>query len=159
LGQTHPKVVARYGQEYRQRLESQAQQLGVESMVDLDGHYLGSGELARAIAQASVVLLPYRSRAQVTSGVLAEAVAAGKPVVATAFPHAVEMLSDGAGTVVPHDDATAIAVALRQILTHQDVRDTMSRIAKNSAVMATWPAVGAKYRHLAQSLQIGQVAS
>jgi len=84
LGQTHPKVVARYGQEYRQRLESQAQQLGVESMVDLDGHYLGSGELARAIAQASVVLLPYRSRAQVTSGVLAEAVAAGKPVVATA---------------------------------------------------------------------------
>ena len=40
-----------------------------------------------------MVVLPYDSHEQVTSGVLIEAVAAGVPVVATAFPHAVELLS------------------------------------------------------------------
>ena len=33
-----------------------------------------------------------------------EAIAAGRPVVATAFPHAVESLASGAGIVVDRDD-------------------------------------------------------
>ena len=55
------------------------------------------------------MLLPYDSREQVTSGVLIEAVAAGEPVVATAFPHAVELLADGAGLLVGRSDPAAIA--------------------------------------------------
>ena len=62
-------------------------------------------------APADVVVLPYDSREQVTSGVLIEAVAARSPVVATAFPHAVELLGLGAGLVVAHDDPEAIADA------------------------------------------------
>ena len=46
-----------------------------------------------SIRSADVVLLPYDSAEQVTSGVLIEAVAAGKPVVATQFPHAREVLA------------------------------------------------------------------
>jgi glycosyltransferase involved in cell wall biosynthesis len=38
------------------------------------------------VRRADVILLPYDSRDQVTSGVLVEAVAAGKPVIASAFP-------------------------------------------------------------------------
>ena len=37
-------------------------------------------------------------------GVLVDAVAAGRPVVSTAFPHAVELLASGAGIVVPQRD-------------------------------------------------------
>jgi len=48
-------------------------------------------------------------------------VTAGKPVVATAFPHAVELLSEGAGIVVPHRDAASIAEALRTIITRPDL--------------------------------------
>ena len=44
---------------------------------------------------------------------LIEAVAAGKPVVATRFPHAVELLGDGAGILVPQQDPAAMAAALR----------------------------------------------
>ena len=57
-------------------------------------------ELHRLVQQADIVLLPYDSPEQVTSGVLIEAVAAGKPVVSTGFPHAVELLSSGAGLLV-----------------------------------------------------------
>ena len=60
-----------------------------------------SGRCAgKLISAADVVLLPYDSPEQVTSGVLIEAVTAGKPVVSTCFPHAVELLGGGAGLLV-----------------------------------------------------------
>ncbi len=54
-------------------------------------------------------MLPCDSPDQVTSGVLVDAVAAGRPVIATAFPHAVELLRSGAGLVVPQGDPGALA--------------------------------------------------
>ena len=66
-------------------------------------------DLTRLIGSADLVVLPYDSQDQVTSGVLVDAVACGRPVVATAFPHAVELLSSGAGIVVPQRDAAALA--------------------------------------------------
>ena len=90
-------------------LVARAASRGVADMVAFEASYLDAASLQRVVAQADVVVLPYESREQVTSGVLIEAVAAGKPVVATAFPHAVELLGPGAGLVVPHDDRTALA--------------------------------------------------
>ena len=60
--------------------------------------------LTALIQSSEVVVLPYDSKDQVTSGVLVDAIAAGRPVVATAFPHAMELLASGAGIVVDHDD-------------------------------------------------------
>jgi glycosyltransferase involved in cell wall biosynthesis len=99
------------------------------------------------------VLLPYDSAEQVTSGVLIEAVAAGKPVVATRFPHAVELLSDGAGLLVDRHDPAAIAAALHRVLTDRDQAALMSRHAAALSPGLLWPAVAAAYRELAVSLQ------
>ena len=62
------------------------------------------------------MLLPYDSRDQATSGVLVEAVAAGIPVVATGFPHAVELLGGGAGLIARHEDPESMAAAIRTIV-------------------------------------------
>ena len=95
VGETHPRVVEREGQAYRGRLLAQVDALGISSMVEFDGRYLDAASLQRIVGEADVVLLPYDSRDQVTSGVLTEAVVAGKPVVSTRFPHAVELLEYG----------------------------------------------------------------
>ena len=73
-------------------------------MVHFDDRYLTTSELHQLVQQADIVLLPYDSREQVTSGVLIEAVTAGKPVISTGFPHAVELLSGGAGLIVERQD-------------------------------------------------------
>ena len=104
MGRTHPKVAQRDGETYRDGLAQRARAAGVQDIVELDDRYLGVGELAELVQRADVVLLPYDSREQVTSGVLIEAVAAGRPVVSTAFPHAIELLADGTGLVVPQRD-------------------------------------------------------
>ena len=82
-----------------------------------DAGYRDVSSLTALIQSAAVVVLPYDSTDQVTSGVLVDAIASGRPVVATAFPHAVELLGSGAGIVVDHDDPDALASALRRVLT------------------------------------------
>jgi glycosyltransferase involved in cell wall biosynthesis len=120
--------------------------------VMLDRRYRDARALAELVAAADVVLLPYDSTDQVTSGVLIEAVAAGKPVVATEFPHAVELLSGGAGVVVPHRNPAAIADALRMVLTRRQVAAAMSHAAEATAPQLRWPAVAQRYRELSGRL-------
>ncbi|GLY14896.1 glycosyltransferase [Kineosporia rhizophila] len=151
-GQTHPKVLAHAGESYRHGLQARAHELGLDESVIFDSRYLTSDELNDLVAQADIVLLPYDSTEQVTSGVLSEAVAASKPVVATRFPHAQELLSTGAGLLVPHRDPAALAVALRTLLTHRDIAEGMSRAAVVAAPRTLWPAVAQRYLNLAERL-------
>jgi glycosyltransferase involved in cell wall biosynthesis len=111
------------------------------------------------VQSADVVLLPYDSLDQVTSGVLIEAVAAGKPVVATRFPHAVELLSSGAGIVVTHRNPEEIAVALRTVITQGELAAAMARSAAQTAPMLSWAAVADQYRSLAARLITASIAA
>jgi glycosyltransferase involved in cell wall biosynthesis len=111
-GRTHPKVLAAHGESYRHDRIEQARRHGIAASVEFDDDYRDVASLTRLIQSSKVVVLPYDSKDQVTSGVLVDAIAAGRPVVATAFPHAIELLSSGAGLVVDHDDPDAMARAL-----------------------------------------------
>jgi glycosyltransferase involved in cell wall biosynthesis len=154
-GETHPGVVAHEGQAYRESLLERARSLGVANLVELEDGYLESESLLAAVREADVVLLPYRSRAQVVSGVLAEAVAAGRPVVATPFPHAVELLGGGAGILVPYEDGNAIASALRLLLTDAAAAGQAAAAARAQAPSLLWEAAGRSYASLAESLVSG----
>ena len=151
-GQTHPKVALHEGEAYRDRLRGQVRQAGLGPWVSFDGQYRNAAALASLVRSADVVLLPYDSTEQVTSGVLIEAVAAGKPVVATQFPHARELLAGGAGLLVPHRDPAAIAAALRSVVTRGDVLSRMAAAAAATAPRLLWPAVADQYRELAGRL-------
>jgi glycosyltransferase involved in cell wall biosynthesis len=150
LGETHPKVIAHEGEAYRDRLRLLADDLGVADRVTFDARYLDRDALAARVATADLVLLPYDSREQVTSGVLVEAVAAGKPVVATAFPHALELLTEGAGTVVEHESPAAIAEAVRGILAGSGTHIDRRPVAFDTGT--TWEAVALRYRELAETM-------
>ncbi|MCW2929756.1 MAG: glycosyl transferase group 1 [Actinomycetia bacterium] len=158
-GQTHPKVLLREGEAYRDRLLEQVRHGELGPWITFEGHYRNTSALASLIRSADVVLLPYDSAEQVTSGVLIEAVAAGKPVVATQFPHAVELLAGGAGLLVPHRDPAAIAAALRSMITRRDVMTRMAAAAAATAPRLLWPAIAGQYRDLAGQLITARVAA
>jgi len=147
-GVTHPKVLAREGDEYRQSLIRQSWAVGVAGSVIFDDTYRDVAQLTRFVASASVVVLPYDSRDQVTSGVLVDAIAAGRPVIATAFPHAIELLSTGAGIVVPHGDPIALAEAIRSVVTDAPRLSAMAAEARRIAPSLSWSAVAARYVRL-----------
>ena len=152
LGKTHPKVAEHSGEQYREGLVRHAARHGVLDLVEFDDRYLTTAELALLVDRASVVLLPYDSEDQVTSGVLVEAVAAGRPVVSTAFPHATELLAGGLGIVVAQRDSTAMAASLRRVLTEPGLAESMSDRAGQSSPDLLWGAVARQYRALAEDL-------
>ena len=151
-GQTHPRVRARSGETYRQSLQALAQARGVADTVHFDGRYLPVSALVDLVGTADVVLLPYDSVEQVTSGVLIEAVTAAKPVISTRFPHAVELLGGGAGLLIERKAPASIAAALRSALTEPGLAERMSQRAADIAPQLLWPAVAACYRELAAAL-------
>jgi polysaccharide biosynthesis protein PslF len=151
-GPTHPSVLAVEGEAYRDARIEQARRIGVADSVSFDPGYYNQPMLTSIIQQSSVVVLPYDSTEQVTSGVLIDAIASGRPVVATAFPHAVEVLNSGAGMVVGHDDPVALASALRQIITHPRLAGSMAAEARRRAPEMAWPVVASAYVGLARRL-------
>jgi polysaccharide biosynthesis protein PslF len=154
-GPMDPRIPDAEAAAYRDARIEQARQLGVADSVSFDPRYYDNSALAELIQQAAVVVLPYDSKEQVSSGVLVDAFANGRPIVATAFPHAVELLSSGAGMVVGHDDPMALAAALRQIITQPRLAGSMAASARDRAPEVAWTTVAAAYLALAQRL-IGQ---
>jgi glycosyltransferase involved in cell wall biosynthesis len=152
VGETHPKVLERDGEAYRDGLVGRARALGVADMVTFQSGYLDVDTLSSLAASADVVILPYDSREQVTSGVLIEAVTAHRPVIATAFAHAVELLASGAGIVVDHDDPVAMGAAIRLVLCEPAQAAAMVAHGATLAPDLLWSAVAARYRALAHHL-------
>ncbi len=152
LGKTHPKVQTNSGDDYLNGLKARVEYLGLQDVVEFDGRYLDIDALTLAVRSADVVVLPYESTEQVTSGVLVEAMGAGKPVIATAFPHAKELLSAGAGIVVPHNDSAALGAAIRKVF---EIPVSTARMASKARVIGStmyWPVVARQYQALATSL-------
>jgi glycosyltransferase involved in cell wall biosynthesis len=147
-GQTHPKVRARSGEQYRESLRDRARRLGVDAMIRFDDAYRTSAELADLALGARAVVLPYESTDQVTSGVLVDALAAGRPVIATAFPHALELLGGGAGIVVSHGDPVGMARAMRRLAADTVARDMAAR-AHRIGARHSWDLVARDYAELA----------
>ncbi|MGH2718373.1 MAG: glycosyltransferase [Actinomycetota bacterium] len=157
VGKTHPKVLEHQGEEYRTSLQVRAAELGVSDLVEFNASYLSLAALEGIVRDADVVLLPYDSPDQVTSGVLIEAVAAGKPVISSRFPHAVELLGEGPGLLVPHRSPQAIATALAQVLTDHELRRAMAEWSAQMAPQLGWPAVAGQYRALAARVRATHV--
>jgi glycosyltransferase involved in cell wall biosynthesis len=144
-GVTHPNVLAQSGDVYRRGLVDRARALELSASVDFDDSYRDVATLTQFVASSTLVVLPYDSHDQVTSGVLVDAVAAGRPVIATEFPHAVEMLSSGAGIVVPHGDPRALAGAIRSVLGDGDRWGAMAAEARRISPRLSWGAVARSY--------------
>lgn len=158
-GATHPKVHAQSGESYREMLVERAAASTAGSLISFDDTYRELASLTALIRSADLVVLPYDSTDQVTSGVLVDAVAAGRPVVSTAFPHAVELLRSGAGLVVPQRDPAALANAIRSVLTDPVQAASMAAEARRLAPDLSWTSVAGRYDEIATELVTSREAA
>jgi glycosyltransferase involved in cell wall biosynthesis len=151
-GQTHPKILANDGDGYRDMLKRRSRLLGVDDIVEFDDSYRTLDSLIELITSSTCVVLPYDSIDQITSGVLVDALAARRPVIATAFPHAVELLEEKAGLVIPHRDPVSLASAIRTVVNVEDKISEMYDATADIARDHCWTAVAAKYLEFGRQL-------
>lgn len=141
VGATHPNLVRSEGERHRRMLMGLAREIGVEDHVRFVDRFVEQEELLDMLQAADIYVTPYLNMAQVTSGTLSYAVAVGKPIIATPYVHAREILADEHGLLVPPADAAALATAALQLLTHDDMRHRMSTAAYDRGRSMLWPRV------------------
>jgi glycosyltransferase involved in cell wall biosynthesis len=157
-GRTHPKVLMHEGETYRRRLEQLVRTLGLERRVEFIDGYMPENLLHDLLLDATIVVMPYDSTEQMVSGVLVEAVSANVPVVATAFPHAIELAGEGAVVTVPHRSPEALARSIAHLLDSPTALDEMTRAQRRLASGLEWTNVAFQYETLASSLATGSIA-
>ena len=96
IGKTHPEVLKRDGEKYRNFLYEKVHELHLENNVRFINKYLSLEELMDYLERTKVYLFTSKDPNQAVSGTLAYAMACGCPVIATPIPHAKEFLQ-GAG--------------------------------------------------------------
>jgi glycosyltransferase involved in cell wall biosynthesis len=140
-GQTHPEVIKHEGESYRLRLERLVRDLNLTDHVLFLDHFLPVEELAVLLARTDLYLTPYRSREQIVSGALSFAVAAGCAVVSTPYFYAEDLLSSGAGALVPFGDAAALAAAVNSYLEAPDQLAAARTEARRMGKELAWRSV------------------
>ncbi len=106
---------------------------GLASRIHLTGD-LDRPALLEALARAWAVVLP--ARQETAPMAVAEALAAGCPVVATIVGGVPAMVTQGrSGLLVPPDDPAALAAALTKVLTASDPMRAMGEAARAAAAV------------------------
>ncbi len=157
-GRTHPKVLDAGGDAYRISLVETVQRLGLDQTVEFIDEYLQLDSLQDLLQRATAVILPYDSTEQVVSGVLVEAVAALVPIIATEFPHAVELAEEGAVLTVPHQNPQALADAIGGLLESSQMRERMIRSQRRLAPSLEWASVAVQYERAVRDVTRTAVA-
>jgi len=112
----------------RRELEQLAQALGIADRIRFAGYRPNTPNLNHLFDITALA-----SRSEGFPNALVEAMAAGRPVVATAVGGNPEAVRPSTGILVPPDDAGALAQALDRLLTDEPLRRRMGRAAVDVA--------------------------
>jgi len=144
-GATHPHILRREGDKYRAYLQALAKEVGVESQVIFHNRFVSPEEMVEFIGAADIYITPYRHEAQVVSGTLAYALGAGKAIISTPYWHAIELLDDRRGALVPFQNPEAIAQKAIELLDTPAIRHAMRKRAYLFAREMVWKRVAQGY--------------
>jgi glycosyltransferase involved in cell wall biosynthesis len=148
LGATHPNLLRREGEAYRESLIARVANLGLSDHILFVDRFVGRQELGRWLEGADVFVTPYPNLEQIVSGTLSYAMSAGKAIVSTPYAYATELLAGGRGVLVEPGSSSALSSAFIELLSDPDRRAAVGRRAYEHSRQMIWPEVGAKYERL-----------
>jgi glycosyltransferase involved in cell wall biosynthesis len=152
VGQTHPELLKKAGEEYRNELVRNIESSGMSDHVRFVNQYLTQREIVDYLLATDVYVTPYLDLNQITSGTLAYALGAGKAIVSTRYLHAAEALADGRGLLVDVRDPAGLARAVLAILDDPTLKGDLERRAYDYGKEMAWPNVGRRVLALSRQL-------
>ena len=132
------------GEEDLARVRALVEARGLSARTEMPGT-VPQARVASELARASVVSVPFLRSAMTerhTSPIkVFEAMAAGRPIVATDLPSTREVLRDGENALlVPPGDALALAAAVKRLLADAALAERLARAAWDEAPAYSWDA-------------------
>ena len=145
LGQTHPVIKSRDGEQYREKLENAVDDYGISENVRFVNRYLTKEEIIRYLSLSDVYMTPYLGRDQAVSGTLAYAVGYGRVIISTPYPYATEMLADGRGLLAKFHSSSSLAKCITEVIRHPDMQVEMEQKTAELGKTMMWDQVAENY--------------
>lgn len=155
LGNTHPKVLSRNGEEYREYLLRLVKDYGLEDYIYFYKNFVPEELLMEYLYAADIYITPYLNEAQITSGTLSYAIGAGTAVISTPYWHAQELLADGRGILFDFHNHEQLSNILNDLLDNPVKIEQLREAAVEYGNKLKWPKIGAKYIKVAKSAMDG----
>jgi len=150
LGENHPRQENALN--YRFYLQRLAKKLNLEENVTFIDQYLSIEEMINYIWASDICLIPYKSKEQSSSGILALFMACGRPVVSTNFQYAKDVIQKNSGIITPTEDSKAFLKGIQTILYNKELRMTMMKEAYGKTKNWKWNCVAERYLKIIESL-------
>lgn len=146
IGKTHPEIIKREGEKYRQKLVSIVQKLHLEKNVIFINEYLELKQLLEYLTLSDIYLFSSKDPNQAVSGTFAYALSCGCAVISTPIPHAIEALEDGNGILLKaFDNPLEFQEAILNLVENKEKRIAMGRNAYSQSQATTWENIAIKY--------------
>ncbi len=116
IGVTHPEIVKKQGEKYRESLQEKIFELGLENNVRFVNGYLPVEEILEYLQLTDIYLFTSKDRNQAVSGTMSYAIGCGCAIVSTPIPHAIELLKDDVGVIVDFEDPYQLSEAVLGLL-------------------------------------------
>ena len=145
IGQTHPNVLEREGEKYRNFLKKKIRKLGIQKNVRFINRYLPIEELIEWLKAIDFYITPYLDPQQSSSGALAYALGAGKICISTNYLYAQEVLSSNRGILIPFKNSSAISKTIIKLLKNKSLKKQIEKNAYKYGRFMTWPSVALQH--------------
>lgn len=116
LGTTHPNVLKKDGEAYRQFLQQRILNLDVNSKINMINKFADEKELKLYLSACDIYITPYPNKNQTSSGSLSYAVGAGAAVISTPYHYAKDLLDHNRGLFFNFNDPTKLAFIIDTLI-------------------------------------------
>lgn len=145
VGETHPVVRKKEGEQYRNLLEKKVKELNLKKNVKFYNKYLKLSEIVKYLQATDIYICANNNPNQITSGTLGYAMGAGRAVISTPFLHAKDIVNHERGLLVEFRNPESFANAIIKILSSPGLKESMEKNAYSYTRHMTWPNVALSY--------------
>lgn len=146
IGKTHPEIIRKEGEKYRNLLISTVEELQLEDNVVFINEYLELKELLEYLTLSDIYLFSSKDPNQAVSGTFAYAMSCGCAVISTPIPHAVEALEHNAGILLKEfDRPEEFKAAILRLVENKEERITMGKNAFSLSHAPAWENIAIQY--------------
>lgn len=150
-GEPHPRRKSAVA--YLSELINLKRCLGLDDHIFFINQFLTEKHLIDLIQSADIGILPYTRREQSTSGTLSFILACGRPVIATNFRHAEEIITPFIGKIAKNCSEEGLYRVLKEVASlPSDNIEAMMKNAHSTAVEWNWRSVSKEYYRIAHNL-------
>jgi glycosyltransferase involved in cell wall biosynthesis len=147
-GMTHPSVLKKEGEEYRNQLIELTKKLGLSKHVKFYNEYLSLTHLLHFLEMTDIYISPSLNLNQAVSGTLSYAFGMGRAIISTAFMQAKELVTKETGLLVDPKKPVQIEKALLHFLNDKNKIIDCGKNAYFRSRTMSWPNVALKFSHI-----------